>query len=407
MHALPLLASALWPALLAGDPAAAVTYSRDIAPIFQARCQECHRPGEVAPMPLLSFDDARPYARSIKKLVEARTMPPWHADPAHGKWKNDPRLSDEEIAKIGSWVDAGAPEGDPKDLPPPRSFTPGWRIGKPDVVFTIPQEFRVPAEGTVREVPYKYFMVATGFTEDKWVQAAEARPGNREVVHHILVFVQEPGEQRGLGRGTDLRKHLCGNAPGNEADVFPPGTAKLIKAGSYLIFQVHYTPKGKEATDRSSVGLVFAREPPRHRLRVQGVLNSSFRIPPGASDHVVVSRFTSREDSTLWAFMPHMHLRGKSFRYDVVYPDGREETLLNVPRYDFNWQHSYRLAEPLPLPRGSRITCTAVFDNSAANRANPDPKTEVRWGDQTWEEMMIGFVTLTRTSEDLARERTF
>jgi mono/diheme cytochrome c family protein len=379
-----------------GEPSSS-SYSRDVAPIFQRHCQECHRPGEVAPMPLLTYRDARPWAKSIKKHVESRAMPPWHADPNHGKFLNDPSLSDEEVRTIVAWVDAGAPEGDPKDLPAPREWVEGWRIGQPDVVFSMPQEFRVPASGTV---PYKYFMVPTHFKEDRWIQAAEARPGNPAVVHHIIAFIREPGK-RGEGAGAPWERHLCGTAPGNDPDIFPPGTAKLVKAGSYLVLQMHYTPNGEETTDRSSIGLVFAREPPQHRMRVQAAMNPLLRIPPGASDHVVKSVFNFGQDSVLWGLMPHMHLRGKSFRFDIVFPDGRTDTLLNVPRYDFNWQHGYALAQPLEVPAGSRVECTAVFDNSKENRANPDPTQEVRWGDQTWEEMMIGFLSITHKEEEL------
>jgi mono/diheme cytochrome c family protein len=380
--------------LLASPPdaapaaAKALTYSKDIAPIFQRRCQDCHRPGEVAPMSLLTYEDARPWARSIKKHVERREMPPWHADPKHGKFQNDPTLSDEEIAQIVTWVDAGAPEGDPKDLPKPHEFVEGWRIGKPDVVFTMPKEFVVPATGTVR---YQYITIPTDFKEDVWVQAAEARPGNREVVHHIIVFILEPGRQ--MGKGRDIwSSHLCGTAPGEGPDVFPPGTGKLIPAGSRLLLQMHYTPNGKEQRDRTQVGLVLSKTPLR-RVNVRAAMNAWFLIPSGEPNHEVRSQFTFRRDAELLGIMPHMHLRGKDFLYEIVHPDGKRETLLSVPRWDFNWQHHYSFAEPLKVPAGSRVECTAHYDNSPANKANPDPTKSVRWGDQTWEEMMIGFVT--------------
>lgn len=382
--------------LAAPESSAQVTFCRDIAPILQSRCQGCHRQGEVAPMPLLSYEDARPWARSIKKAVVSKKMPPWHADSAYGKWKNDCRLTDEQAEKIIAWVDAGAPEGDPASLPPPRKFVDGWNIGEPDVVFTIPTEFKVPASGTVK---YQYFTVPTQFSEDRWVKAVEARPGNRAVVHHILVFSLEPGKKLGAN-GQDLwSSHLCGTVPGADADVFPPGTAKLIKAGSTIVFQIHYTANGKEETDRSCVGLIFAKEPVKRRLTVGTLENHRFRIPPGDSSHEVASQKVIPEDVTVWSLMPHMHLRGKSFRFDAVFPDGRKETLLSVPRYDFGWQHTYRFAEPLKLPKGTRIECTAVYDNSPENKANPDPTKEVYWGDQTWQEMMIGFITYTKDGE--------
>jgi hypothetical protein len=390
-------------ALLVAAPDARPTYARDIAPIFQRRCQDCHRPGEVAPMSLLSYEEARPWARSIKRHVLSRGMPPWHADPAHGKFANDPRLGEAEIKTIGDWVDAGAPEGDAADHPPAREFVDGWVIGTPDAVFTMPQEYRVPAEGTV---PYQYFTIPTGFTEDRWVQAAEVRPGNRAVVHHIIVFVLEPGS-RGI-RGNVWQNHLCGTAPGEAPDVFPPGTGKRIQAGSQLLFQVHYTPNGTASSDRSQVGLIFAREPVRP-VYTRTAWNLTFRIPPGAPDHPVTASYTFSRRSTLLGLMPHMHLRGKSFRYELELPGGERETLLWVPRWDFNWQHHYILAAPRDIPAGSTIHCTARYDNSKDNPANPDPTATVRWGDQTWEEMMIGFITFIRPddekgSDPLARE---
>jgi hypothetical protein len=400
MNGSAILLAALVNAAGADAPAAVTpTFSRDIAPIFQARCQECHRPGEAAPMPLLTYAEARPWARSIRKMVANRTMPPWHADPAHGKWSNDPSLTAEESAKILAWADGGAPEGDPKDLPPAREFFEGWRIGKPDVIFTMPREFKVKATG---EVKYQYIWIPTEFSEDRWIQAAEARPGNRKVVHHIIVFAVEPGKRPDLELdGKDwAHGHICGTAPGEGPDVFPPGTGKLIKAGSRLLLQVHYTPTGVEETDRSSVGFVFAKEPPERRLRVLPVATRRFRIPPGAEAHEVKARHTFGEDGTVLALMPHMHVRGKSFRYDLVEPDGARRTILNVPRWDFGWQHNYMPAEPLRIKKGAVIECTAVFDNSAKNPSNPDPTKEVRFGDQTWEEMMIGFVTWTPAEPD-------
>ncbi len=376
------------------DPLAAkkVTYSQHISRIFQKSCQDCHRPGEIAPMPLLSYEEARPWVKSIKKYVVNREMPPWHADPAYGKFKNDARLTEEEVDAIVSWVDAGAPEGDPKHLPPPRKFVDGWSIGEPDAIFSIPRRFRVKPEGEVR---YQYFSVPTNFKEDKWVQAAEARPGNRAVVHHIIVFSKEPGERGDLWRG-----HLCGTAPGMPPDVFPPGTAKLVKAGSTLVFQVHYTPNGKVEYDRSKVGLVFTKEPPKQRMRLRALMSRRLRIPPGDPAYEATTKYTFRRPGTIWSFTPHMHLRGKSFRYEITLPGGEPETVLWVPAYDFNWQNAYELETPRVVPTGTRIDCTAVFDNSADNPDNPDPTKLVRWGDQTWEEMMIGFVGITFDNEN-------
>ena len=386
----------LWFALPEGDETVReVTYSRDIAPIFQEHCQHCHRPGEIAPMPLLTYSEVKPWARAIKKAIKTGEMPPWDADPLFGKFKNDVSLEKDEVEKILSWIDGGAPEGDRSDLPKPRKFLKGWNIGVPDAVFSMQKEFEVPAKGTV---PYKYFVVPTNFKEDRWVTAAEVRPGAKEVVHHVIVFISEPGTKR-LKSSVSFSNLLCGTAPGEGPDLFPPGSAKLIKAGSKLVFQCHYTPNGKVLRDRSKVGFTFARKPVR-RVYTRTALNSWFRIPAGDGNHKVKSKHVFRQDSWLLSMMAHMHLRGKSFRYDLYLPGGEKRTLLNIPHWDFNWQTHYLLDKPIQIPAGSRIECTAYFDNSATNKANPDPDRTVRWGDQTWDEMMIGYLNYVRQDED-------
>jgi hypothetical protein len=406
------------------------TFARDVAPIMFAKCASCHRPGEVAPMPLLSYSDARPWAGAIRQKVSTRAMPPWHADPAHGVFRNDLRLTDREIDTIVSWVDGGAREGDPSALPPLPKFAEGWQIGTPDVVFEMAQEFEVPASG---EVPYQYFDVPTNFTEDRWMQAGEVRASDRAHVHHIIVYVREPGRtvrpnvvsvrsigdtaaasatapapRSQTGAAPAGRPTVQGGRPpgggdamlvnwavGEDAPIYVPGTAKRIPAGSTLVFQVHYTTNGQPGRDRSRLGLVFAKAPPEREIRTGLIANAGFAIPPGAADHAVEAEATFSEDVKVWSMHPHMHLRGKDMTYTATYPDGRREILLRVPKYDFGWQTDYWLAQPLTLPKGSTIHVSAHFDNSAANRANPDPKAIVRWGDQTWEEMMIGFFTYT------------
>jgi mono/diheme cytochrome c family protein len=376
------------------------TYTKDVAAILNRRCVECHRPGEVAPMAFTSYKEVRPWAKAIKERVAVRAMPPWLADPAHGSFKNDRRLSDQEIETIGAWVAAGAPEGNAADLPAAPEFVAGWNIGKPDQVFDIGTDFDIPAEGTV---PYKYFRVPTNFTEDKWVQAAEIRPDKRAAVHHIIVFIQEGGKnQMATGMGGSL---LAGFAPGEPPLRFEPGTARLVKAGSTLLFQVHYTPNGKPAKDRSYIGLKFATAAPEHRAMTGNAMNHGLKIPAGDPNYEVKSSYIVKDDMTLTSFMPHMHLRGKDFKYTVVYPDGREEVLLSVPKYDFNWQLAYELKKPLLLPKGTRIDCVAHFDNSPNNKFNPDPTKEVHWGDQTWEEMMIGWFTYTVPAAEAPPQR--
>jgi peroxiredoxin len=370
-----------------------ITFSKHVAPLLQKHCQECHRPGQIGPMPLLTYADAAAWKETIREVVEERRMPPWYADPRHGRFSNDRRLGKEERDLLLGWLDQGAPRGDDKDLPPPRDFAAGWTIGKPDVVLTMAAEFAVPARMPRGGIPYKEFYVPTGFQEDRWVVSAEARPGAAEVVHHIVVFVVPPGEH--FFPGNPRTPALAGTAPGDIALRLPRDTAKRVPAGSQLVFQMHYTPDGTARTDRSSLGLVFAKGPPKYRVRTEPVANVAFRIPPGADDHRVDAWFTFEEDGRVIGLMPHMHLRGKDFLYEAVYPDGRREVLLSVPRFNFNWQSVYRLAEPKRLPKGSRVHCVAHFDNSAKNPNNPDPTQAVFWGDQTWEEMMIGWLDYT------------
>ena len=364
-----------------------VTYSADVARILQDRCQSCHRPGQVAPFSLLTYDDAVAHAAMIHEVVENRRMPPWHADPKIGQFLNNRRLSTGERATILAWVEQETPLGEPKDLPPPRTFPEGWTIGTPDVILTMAEPYRVVADGVLN---YQRFRVETGFTEDRWIQAAEARPGNRAVVHHICVFLAD--DRPKVDRMSDERRELVCYAPGDLPSLFPPGTAKQIPAGATLVIEVHYTPIGKVQSDQSSVGLIFARTPITRRAFTKGISQKEFAIPPRARDHAVRSSFTFTTDARLLSLMPHMHLRGKDFRYVARYPDGRTEMLLRVPAYDFGWQSVYRLVEPRPMPRGTRIECLAHLDNTAANPANPDPSITVRWGEQTFDEMMIGFI---------------
>jgi peroxiredoxin len=373
-----------------------VTYDKDVSRILQKNCQECHRPGQIGPMPLTTYDDARDWSDTIKEVLQNGRMPPWLADPGHGKFANDRRLSADEREALLAWIDQGCPRGDDKDLPPPRTFAADWRVGKPDAVYAMDREFTVPAKMPARGVPYQKFVVDPKFEEDVWVQAAEARPGNRAVVHHIIVYIVPPEGRKkgedGIGQGL-----LVAYAPGDEPLTLAPGSAKKIPKGSKLVFQMHYTPNGVEQTDRSSVGLIFAKEPPKYEVRTRAIAQQVFGIPAGADNHKVTSHATFDHDVVLLSLFPHMHLRGKSFEYRVVYPDGKSDVLLSVPRWDFNWQSTYRLEEPLKLPAGSRIECTAYYDNSAGNPNNPDPTRAVAWGDQTWEEMMIGFVDYAYT----------
>ena len=366
-----------------------VTFSKDVAPIFAKNCMSCHRPGEIAPMSLTNYKEIRPWAKSIREKVVSRDMPPWHADPAHGKWANDRRMSQKEIDTIVSWVDGGAPEGNPKDLPPMPKFASGWQIGEPDVVFQMPVEFTVPAEGSV---PYQYFTVPTNFKEDMYVEAMEARAGNLAVVHHIVIYVRDPNKQRDPKKRLDLGEDLLGAlSPGQTPFKAHTGMAKLIKAGSNLVFQMHYTPNGTESKDRSIVGLKFTKKPVDKVIYTTAAFDMRFVIPPFAANHEVKAVYDCEADTHIISFSPHMHLRGKDIVYTARYPDGRSEILLSVPKYDFNWQVYYYPEKTLVLPKGTTIEVTAHFDNSTANKLNPDPSKPVRFGEQTWDEMMNGF----------------
>jgi len=368
---------------------ATVTYANQIVRILQKRCVECHRDGEIAPFELTDYNEVVGWAEMIEEVVREQRMPPWHADPSHGEFANERLLTEDEKQLIYRWVAEGAPLGDAKLIPESPQFAEGWQLPrKPDAEFFITDKpYTVKAEG---EVKYQWFSVDTGFKEDKWVKAAEILPGNRAVVHHVLAFVRKPGERRSGGGGDG---HLVGYVPGLRNEPLPDGMAKLIPAGSQLVFQVHYTPVGTVQQDRSKIGLVFADlKEVTHLVKTTQAANPRFRIPPNDGNYQVEATSSpAPQELLLLSFMPHMHLRGKSFLYEAEFADGSKEPLLNVPAYDFNWQTSYQLAEPMRLTKGTRIHCVAHFDNSEKNLNNPDPTKTVGWGDQTWDEMMIGY----------------
>jgi hypothetical protein len=363
------------------------TFTKDVAPILYGRCLECHRPGEAAPMSFRTYQEVRPWAKSIKQQVATHSMPPWDADPAVDKFSNDRRLTDAQVATLVKWADSGAPEGSPADLPKLPEFTEGWAIGKPDLTFDTGQDFKIPADGVV---PYQYFKVDPGFKEDTWVQAAEIRPQQRSQVHHIIVYVQEPN-RRAMRAGEKFSDMLIGYAPGVPTITWDPDTAYLVKAGSTFMMQVHYIVNGKESLDRTVLGLKIRKDKPAYRAFSGSALQFRLGIPPNDPSYEVKGTHVFQEDVTLLDLTPHMHMRGKAFKFVLTYPDGRSEELLNVPRYEFNWQLSYILAQPRQVPAGSRLEATAWYDNSANNKWNPDPTQTVQWGEETFEEMMIGF----------------
>ena len=451
----------------AAEPKAgqAITYTKHIAPIIQKHCQVCHRAGEVGPFKLMNYKDAAAWADNIKEVVTEGRMPPWHADPKVGHFANDRRLPDQDKATLLAWIDQGCAKGDPNDEPAPRNYITGWAIGKPDMVLKMTKTIKIPANAGPLGMPYQYIQVGEEFKEDTWVQAAEARPGNRELVHHIIAYIIPPkdyddpdvmkidprqfqnrGGAAGAGNtagnkdtGKDNAKSYSGNvknttgrggppggwinvaraflpngasnlqrqrptldgigqgllvayAPGDQPMILSEGAAKKIPKGSTIILQMHSTPNGRPGEDCSSIGLIFAKDTPKNVVRTRSVANPRFEIPPGADNYEVKAVKAFEKEAVIVSFLPHMHYRGKSFYYEIVYPDGKREPMLSVPKYDFNWQETYEPVKPIRVPAGTKIECTAYYDNSKNNPFNPNPKTTVYWGEQTWEEMMIGFI---------------
>jgi len=367
------------------QPHGEINFTKHIAPILNARCVECHRTGEIAPFPLTSFQETVGWESTIAEVIREERMPPWNANPKFGHFKNDSRLTSEEKLHVLTWIENGCPEGNSADLPEPPTFATGWRMPSPDVIIPMRDEpFAVPATGVV---DYQYFEVDPKFTEDKYVIASEARPSNAAVVHHIIAFLILPGK-----KSTDLGTILIGYSPGTSPLIYPHGAASCIPAGSKILFEVHYTPNGSEQLDRSYIGLKFidASSVVNEVVGLEAK-NVDLQIPPGAANHVVTAEKHVDEDVTLLSMTPHMHMRGKAFRYVAKYPDGKEEVLLDIPHYDFNWQLRYEFAEPKLIPKGTVVTCTATYDNSASNLNNPDPLKQITWGQQSWDEMMIGF----------------
>ncbi|MEZ5948373.1 MAG: redoxin family protein [Planctomycetaceae bacterium] len=378
-----------------------VTYHNRISRIVQQHCIECHREGGVAPFALDTYDDLVAHAGMVKQVVERGIMPPWFAvepkpdaetQAVHTPWANDRSLAEAEKQDLLAWIAGGKPEGDLRDAPQPRMFVEGWLIGEPDAVFQFPKPVPIKATGVM---PYQNIIVETNLAEDKWVQAIEVQPGDRGVVHHVLVFVQgddaeneEPVDDAAAERGGFWGIYV----PGNSTLVYPAGFAKRIPKGAKLKFQMHYTPNGTATTDQTRIGLIWAKEPPKHEVRVAGIVNARISIPPGADNHREEATLRLPMDATIMGFLPHLHVRGKACKYEVTRSDGQTTTLLDIPRYDFNWQLLYRYFEPLTLNAGDTLRFTAWFDNSDKNPANPDPTKTVRWGAQTFDEMHLGYV---------------
>ena len=395
----------------ASKPTAGVpTYTKDVAPILYKNCTSCHRPGEIAPMSLLTYEEARPWAKSIRDEVNEGHMPPWHADAPKGTFHNERVLTSDEKDVLTKWANGGAPKGDPQDMPTMPTYADGWALGKPDAVFEMLEPYKLPADGTVE---YEYFYIPTDFKEPKWVKSIEIRPGNREVVHHVLVYYRAtpdlqrtpvfrpnaelsrtpPPSRTGVRlnppkrEGLPPQRLLATYAPGTSFQIAPEGTAFRLEPGGIIELQMHYTTKGEAASDRTKVGLIYAKEPPPKELRPGQFINGSFTLPAGADNVEVKAEAEFLQDATVWGIFPHTHLRGKKWEYKMILPDGAEKTILSVPNYDFNWQTYYMFKEPLQVPKGAKIISVAWYDNSTKNKSNPDPKVDVTWGEQTWEEM--------------------
>jgi len=384
------------------EPAAAadVTYAKDVARILDKNCVSCHRPGQIAPFSLTSYEDVAGWADMIVEVTDSNRMPPWHADSKFGEFANDARLSDRDKRTLARWADLGAPSGDPHERPLPPNCVQGWTIPEPDEVLYMSEvPFDVPAEGVIE---YQEFSIDPGWKEDRWITAIEPRPGNPSVVHHILIFVIPPEGDKIEVRSDNA--FFAPYAPGLQPVALPSGFARLIRAGSKLVFNMHYVPNGTPQEDRSYVGIKFADpKTVRREVVVSTAVNTDFEIPPHSADYEVRSYYVFKRDSLLLSLLPHMHLRGKDFLYEAVAPNGGREILLSVPHYDFNWQTNYRLAKPKFLPKGTVLQCVAHFDNSESNLNNPNAGVAVRWGEQTFDEMMQGFFEAAPAEEGVGR----
>lgn len=383
----------------------ATTFTKDVAPILQTRCVECHHPGGIAPMSLTSYKEARPWARSIREKVISREMPPFHASGPLGRYQDDPRLTETEIATIRDWVDGGSVEGSGR-VPPPRIRTDGWSFGEPDLVVSHPRAFSL--QKSDKDL-YVFFVFDHVIPEDTWISSIQVLPGNAGLVHHANVHLIPPafkappegyiaGSFDPSARGTFM---IAGWVPGTNTVMLPEGTAVRIPKGMRLGIQIHYAPTDKGGVDRTQVGVYFANGVVRKSLRMMLGDRKDLVIPPGKNNCSFVDRKTFTSDAVIKFFHVHMHLRGKSYEMRLYYPDGRVETGITVQAYNFNWQRSYILTEPIRVPKGTVAEFIGTYDNSANNRFNPDPMQTVRWGGNTSDEMMQGRIFYESADEDL------
>jgi hypothetical protein len=392
---LVLVVAAAFPYDMAGQngasPSREVTFSRDVAAILFKNCAYCHRPGEVAPFSLMTYRDARPWARAIKQAVTTRVMPPWNAHPDYGDFRDPRRLSDSDIATLVAWVDGGAKEGNPEDTPPLPQFKEGWQIGEPDLVLAMAEPVKIPASGTI---PYLTVPTDYVFPEDRWVQAIEVRPGNRRVVHHAVASASIPRENGEAGGGN---VHLY--SPGLEAMVWRDGYGKFFPKGTRFSFSMHYNAIGTETSDQSRIGFKFARKPVHTQVNTTIVMNNSIVVPPMVQKHEVIAAFQFPTEARIHGLRPHMHLRAQIGTASLVRPDGSRTVLLHIPKWDDAWQNYYVLSRPARVPKGSILEYLASYDNSPANPLNPDPTVPVPWGQQVWDEMHSTYMTWTAVND--------
>jgi hypothetical protein len=368
---------------------AQISYEKTIAPMLLDKCVACHRTGGIGPWQMTSYDMIKGFAPMIREVVRTQRMPPWDVDPHYSAFANDRGLSTEQARTLVHWIEAGAPRGTGADpLLAQKKDWPEWPLGKPDLIVELPA-FTVPATGTI---PYQMTKVENPLDHDVWVRAMDWVPGERSVVHHIIASAGG-AERRGA---VSLNNYV----PGVEPLELPPEAGILLPAKATFHFQTHYTSNGKELTDKTKMGLYFRKDPPKYNFRSLVFANPKLRIPPNTKVHEEVAENTLKADAIIYTLHPHAHYRGKSSRFVAYYPDGKEQTLLNIPAYDFNWQGTYELAEPMRMPAGTRIVYTQWYDNSTQNKANPDPNREVTWGEQTWDEMIFGVIRYRNVTED-------
>jgi hypothetical protein len=371
-----------------------ISYAKHIAPILERGCVNCHSMGNIGPFAMSSYSKVRGFSDQIREEILVKRMPPWSADPHYGVFQGDRSLTVAETQTLIRWIDAGLPRGDGADplveLAKTQAKPDTWELGQPDYIVTPSHPMEVPATGVV---DYITNVVDCPVPTDAWLKGAVVRPDNKKVLHHVIVYLEYPDGHKDQDRWEN--KWLVGWAPGAKSSFYPPGTGKFLPKGSKLRFQLHYTPYGKEATDLTEIGLYLHDKPPRLELEIRGVGNGDFKIPPHNPDSHTLAILDFPRDTVVYELFPHMHKRGSWFRYEALYPDGKFETLLSVPRYNFGWQTTYRFNEPKRFPAGTRVLCTGGFDNSKDNPDNPDPEKTVHWGDQSFDEMFIGFMSVS------------